>query len=503
MKKSFYVFVVLSFVFSLCFNTEAKGEYVPGQDTKQLLDNIGSSPIIAESKTEPGTFFVVFVRQRYGRDTTNSQYGIYMQKVKNGRVQWANATTVSKRTTGSQTLSTLYAIGTSDGGCAVTSYWRDMPSRDELGPWNIVMNKVNSNGLKLWERPITDIKYSTNEESQNNYQIGGSLTELSDGTLITTWYNTRNSTSALKTNIYARAIAPNGTPLTPETSLASASASNAVSLPLITFDSGKTFFITYYYDNGGKARVQKYTYGSGGFTSVWPVPTDVHTEGRMALYAIKQPVSDGRGGIIITYDAKQSITAFSYFSWIQHVRNDGAKRWTTDPSGSGLKLVSVAGQGQSMPFTYYYKDRETIFVSYQIGSTSYQGQMGIGIQAVDFVSGELEWGTGGRTLYPLVNYREIACQYIAMGSDENPAFIYRLGIESTMGGKSGILLKKTDFSGYDVFTTDQVISPTTNKLHHAMYMSDVAKKGIAVWMDADTNPNESFDGPLYFQEFSF
>ncbi len=504
MKKSFYVFVALSFVLSLCFKTEVRGENVPGEDTKQLLDNYGINPIIAESKTEQGTFFVVFARQRYSRDTTNSQYGIYMQKVKDGVVQWSKSTTVSNRTTGSQTLATLYAIGTNDGGCVVTSYWRDMPSRDELGPWNIVMNKVDANGTKRWERDITNFLYSPDVESQSNYQLGGSLTELANGTIITVWYNSREAASTLTTNIYARAIAPNGVPLTPAVTLASALAKNPVSLPLITHDSGSNFFISYYYDSGGngsKARVQKYTYSSSTFTPQWSLPTDVHTDGRMALFAIKSLIPDGRGGVIVTYDAKQTETSFAYFSWVQHVNKDGVKRWNTE--SSGLKLASVPGQGQSLPFTFYYKERETLFFSYQIGSTSYQGQLGMGVQAVDFVSGELEWGTTGKTLYPLVYAREIACQSIAMGHDENPAFVYRLGIESAMGGKSAILLKKTDFSGYDVAPADQVISPTTNKLHHAMYMSNKAKKGIVVWMDADTNPNEFFDGPLYFQVFSF
>ncbi len=518
----------------------------------------GTTPVVVESKTEPGTYFVAYQRSQY-LDTTNNSaaystrasYALYVQKVGNGKKLWSKETLVSKKYTGAANFS-FNMIATSDSGCAMVFYHRTKWGDD---PSNISLYKVSKDGALVFETQLSTAKttYVAGFDPTGNVEptpsdvavygssrMGGDLVELPNRDIVAAWFNqdaTDNTTDASR--IYANRVTPEGVPYyTLDTGVKPASAAvanNAYNkalrvdglslMPYLTLDTtGGTTNIFFTYGNGSgnsyKLYIQKLQvtnaqvassnttertndlrptgnlWGSGPFGN----QIAIHSVNRIfQLTDIPRAKVDGDGGAIVAYQAKRTQTSTSSNCYVQQVSSTGALRFKPDSTGMQIAFNNL--KSYSNPLPYYYKEREALIFSWFEGSALYSSYGGLGMQRLDMVSGELEWGTAGRTVVEPTYGQTIMCQAIDFDSNENPSFMYRRNPLST-DGYSAILVKKLDLNGFEEVQADILVSPTTQKLLHAMVFSSSTKKykGIAVWVKKSMIDNQ---GEVRFQEFTY
>ncbi len=481
-----------------------------GQDDAVRVSTAGVSPIMVESKTEPGAYFISYQRQRYGKDTTVNAFSVYMQKMKNGALQWAQEIKVTNTFTGSMNFR-YKMIGTADGGCAMLYYGRKKWSED---PLNIYVYKIKSDGTKMWEHqlstaetvyrsgydPTGDIPPTVSDiQTSGSPRLGGDLVELPGGEIVITWFNEHVAGAGLYNigGMWIATIAANGSVAKAEERLMSGT------VPCMAIDPANPsqFFLTYGSGSGNALNINmnKYSMQSNGtFTKLWSSDAVIHNNTLVyTMNDVLRAVPDGEGGAFAYYQAKRSAGTSASNVYLQQVNSAGKIRWTAP----GLVLAQNSRKSYMVPIVYYYKPRETMLVAWREGSASQSNFSGIGMQRVDLVSGELEWGIAGKSVVEPTYNLTIECLGVSLDAAENPSYLYGRGPLGSLN-TSAILLKKLDLNGFeDVAPADKTISPVSQKLNHTMLFSGgLQRKGIVVWVDKKITDSE---GIVYAKEFTY
>ncbi len=339
----------------------------------------------------------------------------------------------------------------SDGAGGTFITWYDF--RD--GDTNIYIQRTDADGNLLWN--INGVAVCTDPYNQYN---PGVVPDGSGGAIIA-WHDLRNSDS----DIYAQRVDSTGAIQWVVDGVLICGATGSQYVPLVTTDGARGAIITWKDSRAGNQDIYTQRIDAEG-TVQWTADgvAVCTTTDKQEYY---NSVSDGSGGVIITWCDNRAGLSMNWDVYAQRVNNSGVVQWTAD----GIVICGVAG------FSIYPQITSNGSGGAIIAWEDQRGDQDIYAQCVDSV-GTVQWTANG---IPVCTYANIQSTPGIVSDGTGGAIITWADSRGTFGN---IYAQRINAAGSSQWIANGVaVCSTTASRIYPRIVSDGSGGAVIAWTD--------------------
>ncbi|MDO5447699.1 MAG: dockerin type I repeat-containing protein, partial [Prevotellaceae bacterium] len=290
---------------------------------------------------------------------------------------------------------TLYA--NSDG--SVTMVVRDCRNDEAQGSLTYTAYRFRKDGTSVWDRDGINI----DEAGNYSFACGMTITELTDGTNVFVWM--RSPTYTGSSMVLERChVSKEGVKLNKLEDLRIGNpASDYNSYPALVAGENGTYYLVYARTSSQSIYVLKYNAdGSNAWPSVSSRGVSIYSGGWGSVNMLQVRLnvkSDGKGGVLIAYNAAPGSSDDPYHAYISWVRPDGSLGFTNSEGKAPVRLSYDENNAQRMPDIIPSPDGNGFVAAILYYNQAYQQYEGLTLQKIDSL-GNLQWGDIGYEFQP-------------------------------------------------------------------------------------------------------